>query len=284
MAFESLAMKVAAEKTIEVMKSAMAPLSIFAHSYDELDGRKGELIAVPVLNLQASSEFDAATNNYASGTQVYDGKEVALSKHFLQSASITDRQLGATSFNWLGDLVGAQARQIGRDINKYVFGLFNDTNVTNSATLDVSSKEAIASLVKTCADKDINPADAIIVLNPTDFYKVLAKMDANVYGGTEAIRDGYIAGIYGFAGMVCTTFLPSGVKGVIVSRDAVGLASRYLEPLAGAYEDTWRASDGDIATIGFRYFADPKTGVRYLNCEALFGASILVPERCVLLK
>ena len=284
MAFDSLAMKVAAEKSIEVMHAAMAPLSLFAHSYDELEGRKGELIAVPVINLSASGEFDETTNNYASGGQVVDSAEVALTKHFLQSASITDRQLGATNFNWLGDLVGAQARQIGRDINKYVFQMFNDTNVQLTATLDVTSKEAIASLVETAADNDINPADASVVLGPADFYEVLSKLDSNVYGGTEAIRDGYIPGIYGFAGMVCSTFLPAGVKGVICSRDAVGICSRYLEPLADAYTDTWRASDGDIATIGFRYFADPVTGRRYINCEALVGAAILQKDKIVLLK
>ena len=284
MAFDSLAMKVAAEKSIEVMHAAMAPLSLFAHNYDELDGRKGELIAVPVINLSASGEFDETTNNYASGGQVVDGAEVALNKHFLQSASITDRQLGATNFNWLGDLVGAQTRQIGRDINKYVFQMFNDTNVQLTATLDVSSKITVASLVKTAADNDINPADAIIVLGPADFYKVLAQLDSNVYGGTEAIRDGYIPGIYGFAGMVCSTFLANGVKGVIISRDAVGLCSRYLVPLADAYTDTWSASDGDIATVGFRYFADPTTGRRYINCECLFGAAILQKNKIILLK
>ena len=284
MAFDSLAMKVAAEKSIEVMHAAMAPLSLFAHNYDELDGRKGELIAVPVINLSASGEFDETTNNYASGGQVVDGAEVALTKHFLQSASISDRQLGATNFNWLGDLVGAQTRQIGRDINKYVFQMFNDTNVQLTATLDVSSKTTVASLVKTAADNDINPADAIVVLGPADFYKVLAQLDASTYGGTEAIRDGYIPGIFGFYGMVCSTFLTTGVTGVIVSRDAVGIASRYIVPLADAYTDTWKASDGDIVTIGFRYFANPVTGRRYINCEALVGAAILQKDKIILLK
>lgn len=281
MAFSDLAMKVAAEKSIEAMHAAMAPLKLFAHDYTELDGRKGEAIAVPVINLSASGEFDATSNNYCSGTQVFDGALVTLDKHFVQSATISDRQLQATNFNWLGDLAGAQARQIGRDINKYVFGLINSTNVTLSSTLDVSSKEAIASLVKTAADNDINPADAIVVLGPADFYKVLSKMDANVYGGTEAIRDGMIEGLYGFYGFVQSTFLPTGTKGAIISRDAVGLASRYLEPLADAYVETWRASDGDMATVGFRYFGQPCNGNRYLACEALFGAKILLPNKIV---
>ena len=277
-------MKVAAEKSIEAMHAAMAPLSLFAHDYTELDGRKGEAIAVPVINLSASGEFDPDTNNYCAGGNLPDGQLVTLNHHFVQSASITDRQLAATNFNWLGDLAAAQARQLGRDVNKAVMQMFNDTNITLSATLDVTSKEAIASLVKTAADNDINPADAIVILGSADFYKVLSKLDSNVYGGTEAIRDGYIEGLYGFYGFVQSTFLPAGVKGVIVSRDAVGLASRYLEPMADTYSDTWRATDGDMAIIGVRVFGKPCSGMRYVASECLFGCKILLPNKCVLLK
>ena len=284
MAFDSLAMKVAAEKSIEAMHAAMAPLSLFAHDYTELDGRKGEAIAVPVINLSASGEFDPDTNNYCAGGNLPDGQLVTLNHHFVQSASITDRQLAATNFNWLGDLAAAQARQLGRDVNKAVMQMFNDTNITLSATLDVTSKEAIASLVKTAADNDINPADAIVIVGPADFYKILSKLDSNVYGGTEAIRDGYISGLYGFYGFVQSTFLPAGVKGVIVSRDAVGLCSRYLEPMADAYSDTWRATDGDMAIIGTRVFCKACSGMRYVASECLFGCKILLPNKCILLK
>ena len=284
MAFSDLAMKVAAEKSIEAMHAAMAPLSLFAHDYTELDGRKGEAIAVPVINLSASGEFDPDTNNYCAGGNLPDGQLVTLNHHFVQSASITDRQLAATNFNWLGDLAAAQARQLGRDVNKAVMQMFNDTNITLSATLDVTSKEAIASLVKTAADNDINPTDAIVILGSADFYKVLSKLDSNIYGGTEAIRDGYISGLYGFYGFVQSTFLPAGVKGVIVSRDAVGLASRYLEPMADTYSDTWRATDGDMAIIGVRAFGQKCSGMRYIASECLFGCKILLPNKCVLLK
>ena len=284
MAFSDLAMKVAAEKSIEAMHAAMAPLSLFAHDYTELDGRKGEAIAVPVINLSASGEFDPDTNNYCAGGNLPDGQLVTLNHHFVQSASITDRQLAATNFNWLGDLAAAQARQLGRDVNKAVMQMFNDTNIKLSATLDVTSKEAIASLVKTAADNDINPTDAIVILGSADFYKVLSKLDSNIYGGTEAIRDGYISGLYGFYGFVQSTFLPAGVKGVIVSRDAVGLASRYLEPMADTYSDTWRATDGDMAIIGVRAFGQKCSGMRYVASECLFGCKILLPNKCVLLK
>ena len=279
--FDDLKMKVAAEASIQAMHAEMAKLQDFVHDYTELEGRKGEAIAVPVIDLSASAEFNADTNNYCNGQNEVDGALVNLDKHFVKSVMITDRQLAATDFNWLRDIATAETNVIARSINKYVFGLINETNCPLSATLDVSSKTAVANLYKIATDNDIPVGDAVVVLGPVDYAKVLSYLDSNVYGGSEAIREGRIPGLYGFRSFVSSTFLPEGVKGAIVSRDAIGLASRYLEPMEGAYPDAWRASDGDIATIGFRHFANLCTGRRYLACEALFGAKVLQKNKII---
>lgn len=279
--FDDLKMKVAAEASIQAMHAEMAKLQDFVHDYTELEGRKGEAIAVPVIDLSASAEFDADTNNYCNGQNEVDGATVNLDKHFVKSVMITDRQLAATDFNWLRDIATAETNVIARNINKYVFGLINETNCPLSATLDVTSKTAVANLYKIATDNDIPVGDAVVVLGPADYAKVLSYLDSNVYGGSEAIREGRIPGLYGFRAFVCSTFLNEGVKGAIVSRDAIGLASRYLEPMEGAYPDAWRASDGDIATIGFRHFSNLCTGRRYLACEALFGAKVLQKNKII---
>ena len=279
--FDDLKMKVAADASLQAMHAEMAKLQDFVHDYTELEGRKGEAIAVPVIDLSASAEFNADTNNYCNGQNEVDGATVNLDKHFVKSVMITDRQLAATDFNWLRDIATAETNVIARSINKYVFGLINETNCPLSATLDVSSKTAVANLYKIATDNDIPVGDAVVVLGPVDYAKVLSYLDSNVYGGSEAIREGRIPGLYGFRAFVCSTFLNEGVKGAIVSRDAIGLASRYLEPMDGAYPDAWRASDGDIATIGFRHFANLCTGRRYLACEALFGAKVLQKNKII---
>ena len=279
--FDDLKMKVAAEASIQAMHAEMAKLQDFVHDYTELEGRKGEAIAVPVIDLSASAEFNADTNNYCNGQNEVDGALVNLDKHFVKSVMITDRQLAATDFNWLRDIATAETNVIARSINKYVFGLINETNCPLSATLDVTSKTAVANLYKIATDNDIPVGDAVVVLGPVDYQKVLSYLDSNVYGGSEAIREGRIPGLYGFRAFVCSTFLNEGLKGAIVSRDAIGLASRYLEPMEGAYPDAWRASDGDIATIGFRHFANLCTGRRYLACEALFGAKVLQKNKII---
>ena len=279
--FDDLKMKVAAEASIQAMHAEMAKLQDFVHDYTELEGRKGEAIAVPVIDLSASAEFDADTNNYCNGQNEVDCATVNLDKHFVKSVMITDRQLAATDFNWLRDIATAETNVIARSINKYVFGLINETNCPLSATLDVTSKTAVANLYKIATDNDIPVGDAVVVLGPVDYQKVLSYLDSNVYGGSEAIREGRIPGLYGFRSFVCSTFLNEGLKGAIVSRDAIGLASRYLEPMEGAYPDAWRASDGDIATIGFRHFSNLCTGRRYLACEALFGSRVLQKNKII---
>ena len=279
--FDDLKMKVAAEASIQAMHAEMAKLQDFVHDYTELEGRKGEAIAVPVIDLSASAEFDADTNNYCNGQNEVDGAIVNLDKHFVKSVMITDRQLAATDFNWLRDIATAETNVIARSINKYVFGLINETNCPLSATLDVTSKTAVANLYKIATDNDIPVGDAVVVLGPVDYEKVLSHLDSNVYGGSEAIREGRIPGLYGFRAFVCSTFLNEGLKGAIVSRDAIGLASRYLEPMEGAYPDAWRGSDGDIATIGLGHFSNLCTGRRYLACEALFGAKVLQKNKIV---
>lgn len=115
----------------------------------------------------------------------------------------------------------------------------------------------------------------MVVLNPTQFAKFLQHVDFMTYGGPEAIRYGYIPGFAGFKSVVCSTNLPEGVDGLIVNRNTVGIASRYLEPLAGAYPSAWKATDPNSGfTIGFREFADLASGKRYLAGEALVGAKI----------
>ena len=281
MAYSDLQLKVAAETAIMGIQKHMGALKEFAHDFKELSDRKGAAIAVPVYNLSAAAEFDEATNNWCSGTNEIDGIVVNLDKHFIKSIALNDVQNAEADVNFLRDGAQAIAEVLAHAANKYVFGLMTDTNLPLSASFDGSSKAVFANLFKIADDNGLNPYECVVALTPEYFAKALSYLDSNVYGGSEAIREGRIPGLYGFRAFVCSTFLNEGLKGAIVSRDAIGLASRYLEPMEGAYPDAWRASDGDIATIGFRHFSNLCTGRRYLACEALFGAKVLMPNKIV---
>lgn len=280
--FNELQLKVASESAILAAHANLAKLNLFAKSYSELNGRPGMSVLVPVYDFTAASAFAAGTNDYGTGTNEVDGVEITLDQHLVKSVAITDLQLAETGINWVKDTSAALADNLTRGINSYTFGLFTSTNVAASHEFNPTAKTMVAELYKVAADADIPVDRAVVVLNPTTFATVLGMLDANIYGGTEAIRLGVIPGLYGFKGFVCSTFLPVGVKGVIVMDSAVGVASRYLAPMTpGAYPEAWSANTEEGMALGFRRFMDLNTGSDKFACDALFGAKILQGDKCV---
>ena len=274
-AFSDLKMKVMSESALQAIYPELIKLQDFAKNYNELEDRPGTAIVIPTYDLSAAADFDAASNNYASGVNEIKSANVILNKHLVKSVAITDRDIADTGVQFVKDAAAGIASVIGRGLNQYVMGMFNSTNIPLSASINLSTKAGSTNLYKVAADNGLDVGDSIVILTPTQFVTLLPHVDFMQYGGTEAIRYGYVPGYAGFKSVVCSTYLPEGVDGVIVNRNTVGIASRYIAPLAGAYPSTWRAVDPNSGfTIGFRLFADLATGTRYIAGEALVGAGI----------
>lgn len=274
-AFSDLKMKVMAESALQAIYPELVKLQDFAKNYSELEDRPGSAIVIPTYDLSAAADFNAESNNYASGVNEIKAANVQLNKHLVKSVAITDRDIADTGVQFVKDAAAGIASVIGRGLNQYVMGMFNSTNIPLSASINLSTKAGTTNLYKVAADNGLDVADSIVILNPTQFAALLPHVDFMQYGGVEAIRYGYVPGYAGFKSVVCSTYLPDGVDGVIVNRNTVGIASRYLAPLAGAYPSAWKAVDPNSSfTIGFRLFADLATGTRYLAGEALVGASV----------
>lgn len=286
MAFDDLKMKVAAEAALMETNFALAPVSEFAHLYSELEGRRGDAVAIPDFSgLTAGGEFDEDSNNYQSGDNEVDGQVITLDKHFIKQISFTDRDYSDTEVNFFVDGGKSVGKKIAQLINGYVFGMINATNIPEAETFGTVTKNTAAMLYKVAADKDIDIADAVVVLNPLKYSQLLAVLDSQVYGGVEAIRSGKIPGLFGFKSVVCSNKLPEGTVGAIVGGGALGVVNRYLPPsIAGAYPITYKDKDENGLTIGFRYSTNLATGRNYIACEALVGAKILDASKIVRLQ
>lgn len=274
-AFSDLKMKVMSESALQAIYPELVKLQDFAKNYSELEDRPGSAIVIPTYDLSAAADFNAESNNYASGVNEIKAANVQLNKHLVKSVAITDRDIADTGVQFVKDAAAGIASVIGRGLNQYVMGMFNSTNIPLSASINLSTKAGTTNLYKVAADNGLDVADSIVILTPTQFAALLPHVDFMQYGGTEAIRYGYVPGYAGFKSVVCSTYLPEGVDGVIVNRNTVGIASRYLAPLANAYPSAWKAVDPNSGfSIGFRLFANLATGTRYLAGEALVGASV----------
>lgn len=285
MAFSDLQQKVTSDFALQTLYAKLAPIRDFAHNFRDLEDRKGASIVIPVFDLSAAADFDADTNNYCNGTTEMDAATVNLSSHLIKQFMYTDRDVSETEVQWFRDVGYATGDAIGRGIYNTVIGLLNDANVTLSAENDLTAKADFADLVETTYTKGLDIGQTVLMLGPTYFANLLGTLDAYVYGGPEAIRGGYVPGLYGFKSIVCAPGLAEGWKGALVDANSIGIASRYLAPMAGAYVDAWKASDPNSGlTIGYRSFANLCTGRRYLDAEVLFGARIIRSEGIVSIK
>ena len=281
MAFNDLQIKVISEYAVFAAHKNLAKLQDFSHTFTTLNGRIGESIAVPVYDLQSAAAFDVSTNNYGSGSNEVGGMLVSLDQHYVKSVSITDKELAFTGINWAKDTAGALAESLTRGINSYVFALFNDTNCPLSASFDASSKNTIANLYKIAEENDLPVDKCVVILNPTEYAKVLSIVDYTMVGTGDYITTGRIQGLFGFKSFVCSSNIPSG-KGLIVLDEAVGLASKYLEPATPeAYPEAWMMSDQSGFTMGARRFVDLNTGRNIFAMDCLFGAKLLQPTKVI---
>lgn len=282
MAYTGKQMEVMSDVALQTLYARLAPIRDFAHNFRDLEDRKGASIIIPVFNLSAAAEFNADTNNYCNDTSTVDSATVTLSSHLVKQLMYTDRDVSETEIQWFRDGGYAVGDAIGRGIYNTVIGLLNDTNVTLSCESDLSAKNDFAGLVEEVYAKDLDLGQTALLLSPTYFANLLGTLDAYVYGGPEAIRSGYVPGLYGFKSVVCAPGLANGWKGALVDVNSIGIASRYLAPMAGAYVDAWKGTDPNSGlTIGFRSFANLCTGRRYLDAEVLFGARIVRAEGIV---
>ena len=287
MAFSDLQQKAASEYAVFAAHKNLAKLSLFSHTFTELEGRPGESVAVPVYDLSAGGDFVAGSNDYGTGVNEVGGLLVELDKHYVKSVSITDKELAYTGINWVKDTSAALAERITRDINAYTFGLINATNVTASAAVSTyigatPTLADFAGLYALAENSDIPVDRCVVVLNPTYFSKVLPLVTYNMVGKEDYIETGVIRGLIGFKGVVCTSNLPDGTVGAILLDEAMGLASKYLAPMTpGAYPEAWSATSDEGFTIGFRRFMDLNTGADKYAVDALFGAKLLQPTKCV---
>lgn len=282
MAFDLLQQKAISDYAVFSAHKNLAPITLFSHTFTDLEGRPGESIGVPVYNFTDCAAFDASSNNYGSGVNEVGGIQINLDQHLVKSVAITDKELAYSGIDWAKDTSSALAENLTRGVNKYVFGLINSTNVTKSESFDATSKNIVANLVAVAESNDIPVDRCIVALNPVQFAKVLGLLDYNTVGTSDYIMTGVVKNIFGFKGIVKTSNLPDAAKGAIILDEAMGVASKYLAPAtADAYPEAYALRDESGFTLGARRFMDLAKGYDIFAMDCLFGAKLIQPDKVI---
>ena len=273
--FTDLQMKTTSEFALQSLHAKIAPIMDFSHSFRELEDRVGAAVVVPSFTLTDAAEFNAESNNYFSGTKDVVGETINVDSHLVKSCMYTDRDVVETDVQFARDYGIGIGDCIGRAIYNKVIGLLNDVNVTKTANIGGTAKINFADLFATVYAQGLDIDQTVLMLTPEYFAKLLGALDANVYGGDEAIRGGRIAGLYGFKAVVCTSYLPAGTIGAIIPYNTIAIVSRTNKPAVDGYVATWTAETEDGFSLGYRVFEHLCYGKMFLGADVLMGAKIV---------
>ena len=132
------------------------------------------------------------------------------------------------------------------------------TNVGNAASFAKAGVAKIAAAVESATNK-LRVKFSTLALSGEYFYSLLGGLDANVYGGREAILNAVIPGLYGFRKVMLVHGLDC--PGFVCEPSALAFASRGFRP----------ADDKPYTAV--REIKDPETGLSLTLVEYPDGPS-----------
>ena len=303
----------AANTAILKAQRAIAKLTKFATDFTPEAAQPGSTMMIQFFDDGEAAEFDAATNNYSHADGSTSFIPVTFTNHPKKSFAFTPQDFLAVNGSKFWENSGAAAGRaveiaILKTVSQYLSAANIPTTGTDSQTdaagrttgtlLDFGAwneyvagtgafdKNAVAIKCReACDNAEINAGECVLMLNAKAYGQVLASLDANLYGGPEAIRFGMIEGLYGFDSVMENDLLlkNENLIGCIIPRNAIGIAGRVLPVLnPKLYDEVGTVTDEHSGlTMQFRRGGAWETDRSVMTCEALFGAKLLQPTKIV---
>lgn len=288
----------AANRALIGAHRAIAKTSQFATDFSADAANPGDTMAVEFFDTDPATDYNDESNNYGTVNGTVGDVKVTFDKRVKKTYGYKPTDLlKASAAIWTrkGDAAGLA---VGLAIEKKIAALVNRTDIPktgdgfgayNEQVVASITKKALSNLRAACADvgeAGIDPAQTILVLTPSAFADALALFDANVYGGSEAIRLGMLPGLYGFKGVMelqLSKTAGENLVGALIPADALGVAGRTIpaDDVGDGAECGFTTDDASGLTIGTYAFVDHNTRTHKFTMEALFGAKLIQPGKCV---
>ena len=273
-----------AQEALKAFTAKLAPLRAFSRSLDSLTGRKGDAIIVPYISAMTATTFNASTANYQTGGGAVTHNTVNLNQHNIVTFDITDLQ-NANSSGARFDEIAAQAgRALGQKVLENIWKLVTTTNFGAASITTAEANYDLGELIALRAvlagrNVDVGPGVCSFIHNTVVGAALLGStnvLQAYAIGDNNAARQGTLGQLVGFPTYE-TNILPTAATSLVAfaaHMDAINVAMRYLEPLAGSeYLSVERVADPSGIVMGYRRSFDTATGVMYGAFECLYGTA-----------
>ena len=277
----------AANEALVKIQPDINMVKLFAYDFSDDFAGYGFTVKVPVIDGGTVAEFDIDSNDYEhqSGTVTY--APIQLDTQLKTTFEFTGYDvLEAPNAPYWNKCAEAGAIAISRGISEYIGGMIDATSADLSANAAVLSgdltKAKLAKLRGLCKGRK---GDTILALSPDYYNEMLALFDANVYGGTQAVQDGMVEGLYGFKAVVELNDLPDGTVGALIPTNSIAVASRQVAVGdESIYSEIGGATDENGFTITVMRHGSAAKGKGFMNVTTMFGAALVQADKIVALK
>jgi hypothetical protein len=253
------------DRMIEGLTANLAPIRKFSLDFSNEAKQAGKTVNVPLISADAVTAFNASSSNFSRAAYTKTEIPLTFGAAYIAGFSLTaDDLLNFRPSFWTGkaDLdMRAICDSVLADVVALITaGNYGDADADKATvTLAGFGRKSIAAVRAKAVAKKLRLNRCTLVLNPDFFSALLGDLDANVYGGKDAIVGGAIPGLLGFAQVVEFPQLTG--PGFIAQSDAIAIASRAFKPATTApYE-------------AIREIVEPETGFTCTYVELGDGAS-----------
>lgn len=253
---------------------------LFAYDMSDEFADYGTTVKVPVATATASelALTGESINDYETDSGSISYANVVLNhqpKATFKAPKAADFE--APNAPYWGRMTSAMVNAIDGNISTVLGGLFTTTACTGGKVVLASvTKESVAELITKCAGRVY---ETVLGLDPVGYATLLSLLDVSAYGGAEAIRTGYIPGLYGFKAVIQIKALPSGVTGALIPSTAVAVAARKtIKDEEGFIEAGTVMDENGFPITITRHFSAAKRDT-FLNADVLWGAALVQPTK-----
>ena len=238
-----------------ILKALPAQLNFLGAFSTDVSGEllgPSKSVEVPLVEMDAAATFNRTSNNFARQAMTPKTATVTFGDPIIAGFGVTADQASKIDKRWWEGKAELNATAVAAAASNAVTGLITEDNFAKSASVGTAAnfvKSGVAAIAAAC-ENDTNKLRvkfSALCLSGEYFYNLLAGLDANVYGGTEAIRNGVIPGLFGFGKVMLMHGLT--IPGFVCEPSAIAFAARGFRP---ADETPYRA---------IREIKDPESGL-----------------------
>jgi hypothetical protein len=275
-----------AQTALEAFVASLSPLSLFSHSYNAEATAKGSAVYVPRIDALTATTFAGYSDTtfpYEQSGGTINTITINVDQQFISTVDLTDLQAVNSSAAEIANFANLQGKTLAKQVWQRIATLFTTVNfgaAVQSISIASYGVTAGVSARIAMAKRDVPVENLSMVINQdlNGAFMSNSTVYQNYIFNGDVARTGNIGQIAGVPVYPVNIMPTNGISlvGIIAHPDSIGVACRYLQPLASeAYISAQRMVDpGSGIVLGYRRHYNPGRGKMYASFEALFGFAV----------